>query len=117
MVGKELAVAAILGATMALGVAAIASFRAPEIVAVVSGTMMLIVLVGSIIGMSLPFLLTRLKLDPATASAPADHVHLRHLRCADLLPDRHVVPRHRVSLSLESMDHKSALIPAGADAS
>jgi magnesium transporter len=70
MVGKELTVAAVLGLTMAAGVAAIASFRAPEIILVVSLTMMLIVLVGSIIGMSLPFLLTRLGLDPATASAP-----------------------------------------------
>jgi len=70
MLGKELTVAAILGVTMAAGVAAIASFRAPEIIVVVSLTMMLIVLVGSIIGMSLPFLLTRLGLDPATASAP-----------------------------------------------
>jgi magnesium transporter len=26
--------------------------------------------VGSVIGLSLPFLLTRMKLDPATASAP-----------------------------------------------
>ncbi|TVR52541.1 MAG: magnesium transporter [Gemmatimonadales bacterium] len=70
MLGKELTVAVILGATMALGVAAIASFRAPEIIVVVSLTMMLIVMVGSIIGMSLPFLLTRFGLDPATASAP-----------------------------------------------
>jgi len=28
------------------------------------------VLFGSVVGMSLPFLLTRLKMDPATASAP-----------------------------------------------
>ena len=70
MLGKELTVAVILGATMALGVAAIASFRAPEIIVVVSITMMIIVMVGSIIGMSLPFLLTRFGLDPATASAP-----------------------------------------------
>ncbi len=70
MLGKELSVAVLLGATMAAGVAAIASFRAPEIILVVSLTMMTIVLVGSLIGMSLPFLLTRLGLDPATASAP-----------------------------------------------
>jgi Mg/Co/Ni transporter MgtE len=50
--------------------AAIATFRAPEIVLVVSVTMMLIVMVGSLIGMSLPFLLTRFGLDPATASPP-----------------------------------------------
>jgi magnesium transporter len=33
-------------------------------------TMILIVLVGSLIGMLLPFILTRLKMDPATASGP-----------------------------------------------
>lgn len=32
--------------------------------------MVVIVLVGSLIGMSLPFLLSRFKLDPATASGP-----------------------------------------------
>jgi len=32
--------------------------------------MVAIVLVGAMIGMSLPFVLSRLKLDPATASAP-----------------------------------------------
>jgi len=32
--------------------------------------MIIIVLVGSLIGMSLPFVLSRLNLDPATASAP-----------------------------------------------
>lgn len=70
LIGKELAVALLLGLTMALGVAAIASFRAPEILVVVALTMVAIVMVGSLIGMSLPFLLTRLGRDPATASAP-----------------------------------------------
>jgi magnesium transporter len=32
--------------------------------------MVLVVMVGSLIGMSLPFILSRFKLDPATASAP-----------------------------------------------
>jgi magnesium transporter len=32
--------------------------------------MLLIVTMGSLIGMSMPFLLSRLRLDPATASAP-----------------------------------------------
>jgi magnesium transporter len=70
LLGKELGVALFLGLTMAVGVAAIAYFRAPEVMFVVPATMVIIVLVGSLIGMSLPFLLTRLKLDPATASAP-----------------------------------------------
>lgn len=70
LVGKEILVSLALGATMALGAAAIASFRSPEIILVVSATMLLVVLVGSLIGMLLPFIFTRLKLDPATASAP-----------------------------------------------
>jgi magnesium transporter len=70
LLGKEVFVAFLLGITMAVGVAIIASFRAPEVLVVVSLTMTLVVVVGSLIGMSLPFLLTRLKLDPATASAP-----------------------------------------------
>ncbi|MFC3606557.1 magnesium transporter [Stutzerimonas tarimensis] len=32
--------------------------------------MVIVVIAGSLIGMCLPFLLSRLKLDPATASAP-----------------------------------------------
>ena len=63
-------VSLLLGVTMALGVALIASFRSPEIIMVVSITMILIVLTGSLIGMLLPFIFTKLKLDPATASAP-----------------------------------------------
>jgi len=37
---------------------------------VVASTMFVIVIVGSLMGMSMPFLLTRLGFDPATASAP-----------------------------------------------
>ncbi|MFB9056437.1 magnesium transporter [Mariniflexile ostreae] len=70
LIGKEILVSLLLGITMALGVAAIASYRAPEIVLVVSLTMVLTVMNGSIIGLLLPFLLTKFKLDPATASAP-----------------------------------------------
>ncbi len=70
LIGKEVMVSFMLGLTMAVGVAAVASFRSPEIIIVVSLTMVLVVMNGSIIGMLLPFLFTRLKVDPATASAP-----------------------------------------------
>ena len=71
MLGKELLVAGLLGLTMGLAVSAIGVWRGgPEIAAVVALTMLVIVIAGSLIGMSLPFLLSRLKLDPATASAP-----------------------------------------------
>lgn len=70
LVGKEFVVSFFLGITMALGVTAIASFRAPEIVVVVGLSMIITVIFGSLIGLLLPFIFTRLKLDPATASAP-----------------------------------------------
>lgn len=64
LVGKELLVALLLGVTMTAAIALVASFRAPEIIAVVALTMFCIV------GMSLPFIFTRFGADPATASAP-----------------------------------------------
>jgi len=71
MLGKEVAIAILLGLTMALAVSMIGYVRGGvAVAAVVSLSMIAIVVVGSLIGMTLPFLLTRLKLDPATASAP-----------------------------------------------
>lgn len=70
MIGKEVLVSLLLGITMAAAVSAVAWYRAPEIVAVVAVTMVITVMIGSLIGMMLPFLFTKLKLDPATASAP-----------------------------------------------
>lgn len=70
LVGKEVLVSLLLGATMALGVSLVASLRAPEIIVVVGISMICIVLVGSILGLLLPFIFHRFKLDPATASAP-----------------------------------------------
>ena len=55
---------------MAVGVALVASVYAPEIIIVVSITMICIVLLGGIVGMSLPVIFTRFGADPATASAP-----------------------------------------------
>jgi magnesium transporter len=71
LLGRELAVAAALGATMAVAVSSLGFLRGgPEIALVVSLTMVTIVIVGSLIGMLLPFLLNRFRLDPAAASAP-----------------------------------------------
>lgn len=71
LLGRELAVAIMLGATMALAVAPIGYARGSfDIALVVSTSMVLVVLIGSMIGMSLPFILSRLKIDPAIASAP-----------------------------------------------
>jgi len=71
MLLRELAVALALGLTMAVTVSAIGLFRGGfELALVVAIAMLIIVIAGSLIGMSMPFLLSRLKLDPATASAP-----------------------------------------------
>lgn len=70
LMAKEILVSLLLGVTMAVGVALIASVRAPEVILVVSLSMVLTVVIGSLIGMLLPFIFTKLKLDPATASAP-----------------------------------------------
>lgn len=68
---RELVIAAALGATMALVVFPVGILRGDMDVALVVGlTMFLVVIIGSLVGMSLPFLLSRLKLDPATASGP-----------------------------------------------
>ncbi|MCC5994795.1 MAG: magnesium transporter [Oceanicaulis sp.] len=71
LLGRELLVAALLGVTMAVAVAPIGYARGDmDIALVVSLSMVIVVLVGSLIGMSLPFVLSRLRFDPATASAP-----------------------------------------------
>ena len=70
IIGREVMVAGLMGVSMALAVTVIGVLRAgPEIALVVATSMGLIVIVGSIIGMLLPFALTNLNLDPATASA------------------------------------------------
>jgi len=71
MLGREVFVAVLLGLTMALAISGIGFYRGGmEIALIVVLTMLAVVMVGSTIGMSMPFLLSRLKLDPATASAP-----------------------------------------------
>jgi len=70
LLGKEVFVSLLLGITMAGGVSLVASFRAPEVITVVAGTMILNVMAGSMIGLLLPFIFTKFKVDPATASAP-----------------------------------------------
>ncbi|MDZ5603986.1 magnesium transporter [Pseudomonas sp. RP23018S] len=68
---RECGVALALGGTMAIAVAGLGLVRGgADIALIVASSMVLIVLMGSLIGMSLPFMLSRLKLDPATASGP-----------------------------------------------
>lgn len=71
LLGKELTVSVLLGLSMAVAVSLLGLARGGgEVALVVSLSMVLIVIVGSVIGMSLPFLLTKFNLDPASASAP-----------------------------------------------
>lgn len=71
MLLKELLVGTTLGGAMGLAAAAVGLFRGGYIIALtVALSMFLIVLTGSLIGMCLPFILRKLKKDPATASAP-----------------------------------------------
>lgn len=68
---KEISVASLMGFTMALAVSTVGLIRGGiDIAIIVSLTMGLIVIIGSVIGMSLPFIFRKLNLDPATASAP-----------------------------------------------
>jgi magnesium transporter len=71
MLVREILVATALGLTMAFAVSWIGLIRGgPDIALVVALTMVAVVLAGSLLGMSLPFLFSRLNMDPATASGP-----------------------------------------------
>lgn len=71
VLGRELVVALLLGLSMACAIALIGIVRGGmEIAFVIALSMILIVIVGSVIGMLLPFLLSRFNMDPATASTP-----------------------------------------------
>jgi magnesium transporter len=70
LAARELLVSLLLGISMAAAVSLIAAFRAPDIIIILSLSMVLTVMAGSLIGLTLPFIFTRLKLDPATASGP-----------------------------------------------
>jgi len=71
LLGKEIFIALGIGILMALAVSGIGYYRGgTEVAFVVSLTMIIVVMFGSLIGMLLPFGLQRFNLDPATASAP-----------------------------------------------
>ena len=71
LIVRELSVAGLLGLTMMAVVAPLGVFRGgAEIGLIVALTMLVVVIIWSLVGLSLPFLLSRLRLDPATASGP-----------------------------------------------
>jgi len=68
---RELLVGFALGITMAIAVYGVGVYRGgPEVAIIVSMSMVIIVLAGSLVGLSLPFMLNKIKMDPATASGP-----------------------------------------------
>ncbi len=68
---KEIFISLLLGATMSIAVALLAIFRGGiKIAIVVAISMTLVVTIGSLIGLSLPFLFVMLKKDPTTSSVP-----------------------------------------------
>ncbi|WP_413520127.1 magnesium transporter [Psychrobacter glacincola] len=71
LVGREAMVALLLGATMAVAISIIGYIRGGAVVSMVLAlSMVSVVMIGCVIGMSLPFILNKLGFDPATASAP-----------------------------------------------
>ena len=72
LLGKELLVAGALGVTMGLGISIMGIIRGRSILIaqVVVLAMIINVIVGSLIGVLLPFIFIKLKKDPATASTP-----------------------------------------------
>ena len=68
---KEVLVSAALGVAMAASIWLAGNWLGTlEVANAIAIAMVLVVVFGSLFGMTLPFLLTRLRLDPATASAP-----------------------------------------------
>jgi Mg/Co/Ni transporter MgtE len=68
---REFGVALLLGLTMAIAVSPLGMWHGDfQIVSIVAGSMILIVLAGSLVGMGLPFALSHLKVNPAYASTP-----------------------------------------------
>jgi magnesium transporter len=71
VMGREMFVSLLLGMVMGVAVSFIGLFRGgTEIAMVVTISMVSIVIIGSMIGMFIPFLFTRLGRDPAAASIP-----------------------------------------------
>ncbi len=72
LLGRELLVGGLLGLVMGAGISIMGFVRSKSIliVKVVVTSMIVNVIVGSLIGVLLPFIFTKLKKDPATASTP-----------------------------------------------
>jgi magnesium transporter len=68
---KEMAISWLLGASMAGAVSIVGYFvGGPKISIIVAISMMTVVMIGSLLGVTLPFIFSKFKKDPATASGP-----------------------------------------------
>ena len=68
---KELAVGGALGLTLGVGIGSVAILRGDfAITSTVALAMITIVIVSNLLGVLLPFILTKLRIDPAVASSP-----------------------------------------------
>ena len=100
LIGREALVALALGCTMALAVSLLGYIRGDSTIALVLAlSMVSIVMIGCMIGMSLPFVLSKFNFDPASASAPlitsvcdATGVVIYLFIASQLLDDLAVVP-------------------------
>jgi len=71
VLGREVLIAFLLGIVMGFLTSFIGLLRGDLNIALIVGfTMVIVVLFGSLVGISLPFILNKLKLDPAVASSP-----------------------------------------------
>ncbi len=70
--GKELLIASLIGITMGLGISVMGIIRGKSLIiaTVVVISMIINVIIGSLIGILLPFVFAKLKKDPAAASTP-----------------------------------------------
>ncbi len=70
--GKELLIASLIGITMGLGISVMGLVRGKSLIiaGVVVISMIVNVIIGSLIGILLPFIFAKFKKDPATASTP-----------------------------------------------
>jgi magnesium transporter len=70
-IGREIGIGALLGMTIGLATWGLGLFKGGVEIGIVVGlTMIAVVIVSNLIGVILPFLLTRLRMDPAVASSP-----------------------------------------------
>jgi len=68
---KEIGVSSLLGLTMGLGISIMGFIRGGSTIAMIVVVSMIInIIVGSVVGVLLPFIFMKLKKDPATASTP-----------------------------------------------